>query len=77
MIQLSGVWPQSKNTNKDTWRDTEARARLDKAASAIENGDLSGGYWDGEDVQVGENRNAALAKKAAGNLVKQPEELGI
>jgi hypothetical protein len=75
MIQLSGVWPQSKNTNKDTWRDTEARAKLDRAAKSLENGDLTDG-WEGEDVQIGENRNAELAKKAAGSLVKSAAVLG-
>jgi hypothetical protein len=75
MIQLSGVWPQSTNTNKDVWRDEPARAKLDRAAKSLENGDLSGG-WEGEEVQVGENRNAELAKKAAGSLVKTTSLLG-
>lgn len=66
MIQLNVAKPQREIKGYlDTWKDSAARAECDKAAAAVEAGDLNG-YWGTENVQIGENRNAKLAKEEAG-----------
>lgn len=76
MIRLEYKWPQHQPDGyNDTWKDQPTRANLDKAAAKLERGDLTD-FWDGETVQIGENRNAELAKQASGFLVSDKELLG-